>query len=77
MSQNVYSQDEIRGIFTKAGFRIINLESSVKKYTFPDFSSLLSNYNNFNFNFNLFLDKKLLHQWILVICNCLRLIPNY
>jgi len=44
MSQNVYSPDEIKDIFTKAGFRIINLESSVKKYTFPDFSSLLSNY---------------------------------
>ncbi|XP_060865766.1 LOW QUALITY PROTEIN: juvenile hormone acid O-methyltransferase-like [Metopolophium dirhodum] len=42
MSQNVYSQDEIRDIFTKAGFRIINLESSIKKYTFPDFPSLLS-----------------------------------
>ncbi|KAL4098909.1 hypothetical protein QTP88_023425 [Uroleucon formosanum] len=42
ISQNTYSRDEMRDIFTKAGFRIINLESSVKKYTFPDFSSLLS-----------------------------------
>ncbi|CAI6361977.1 unnamed protein product [Macrosiphum euphorbiae] len=39
-----YSPDEIKDIFTKAGFRIINIESSVKKYTFPDFSSLLSTF---------------------------------
>jgi len=49
MSYDLYSQDEIREIFIKAGFRIINLESSIKKYTFPDFSSLLSNYDHYIF----------------------------
>nr|AHW46050.1 juvenile hormone acid methyltransferase [Aphis gossypii] len=42
ISHDLYSQDEMREIFIKAGFRIINLETNVKKYTFPDFSSLLN-----------------------------------
>ncbi|XP_060840999.1 juvenile hormone acid O-methyltransferase-like isoform X2 [Rhopalosiphum padi] len=39
---NLYSQDEMREIFIKAGFRIIHLESNVKKYTFSDLSSFLN-----------------------------------
>lgn len=46
MSHDLYSRDEMKEIFIKAGFRIINLETNVKKYTFPDFSSLLSNYDH-------------------------------
>ncbi|XP_026819791.1 juvenile hormone acid O-methyltransferase-like [Rhopalosiphum maidis] len=42
ISQDSYSQDELKEMLIKAGFRIINLESTVKKYTFPDFSSLLN-----------------------------------
>ncbi|KAE9534178.1 hypothetical protein AGLY_008685 [Aphis glycines] len=37
-----YSKDDMREIITKAGFRIINLESSVKQYTFPDLSTVLN-----------------------------------
>lgn len=44
MSHNFYSQEEVKDIFIAAGFQIISIESSVQKYTFPDFSSLLSNY---------------------------------
>jgi len=76
MSQNkVYSQDEIRDIFTKTGFRIISLESSVKKYEFPDFSSLLSNYDHLYFWIEASTYNK--DFYFLVIFNCLRLIPNY
>ncbi|XP_025191913.1 juvenile hormone acid O-methyltransferase-like [Melanaphis sacchari] len=42
ISYDFYSQDKMRETIIKAGFRIINLELSVKKYTFPDMSSLLS-----------------------------------
>lgn len=49
MSQVKYTQDEVREMFMKAGFRIINIESNVKKYTFPNFSSLLSNYHHLLF----------------------------
>jgi len=45
MSHTFYSQDEVKSIFIEAGFRIISIESNLKKYTFPDFSSLLSNYS--------------------------------
>lgn len=48
-SQNSYSQDEVKAIFMQVGFRIISIESSVKKYTFPDFSSLLSKHIIFLF----------------------------
>ncbi|KAE9531301.1 hypothetical protein AGLY_010507 [Aphis glycines] len=41
-SHVLYSQDELREIIIKAGFRIINLESSVKKYTYSDLPSLLN-----------------------------------
>ncbi|XP_026810740.1 juvenile hormone acid O-methyltransferase-like [Rhopalosiphum maidis] len=38
---NLYA-DEMREMFIKAGFRIIHLESSVKKYTFSDLPSFLN-----------------------------------
>ncbi|XP_025206653.1 juvenile hormone acid O-methyltransferase-like [Melanaphis sacchari] len=44
MSNDLYSQDEVREMFINAGFRIINLESKVKKYTFSDLSSLLDTF---------------------------------
>jgi len=46
MSQDTFSQDDLREMFIKAGFRIINMESSVKTYTYPDYSSFLGNYEN-------------------------------
>jgi len=49
MSQDSYSRDELRGMFIEAGFRVINVESRVKKYTYLNFSSLLSNYDNLYF----------------------------
>ncbi|XP_026813779.1 juvenile hormone acid O-methyltransferase-like isoform X2 [Rhopalosiphum maidis] len=42
MFHNLYSQDEIRDIFIKAGFRVINLESSIKKYSFSDLPTFLN-----------------------------------
>ncbi|XP_026812473.1 juvenile hormone acid O-methyltransferase-like isoform X1 [Rhopalosiphum maidis] len=47
------SQDEIRDIFIKAGFRIINLESSVKKYTFSDLSSYLNTIKSVDYVYTL------------------------
>ncbi|CAI6367443.1 unnamed protein product [Macrosiphum euphorbiae] len=41
MSQDSFSKDDLREMFIKAGFRIINMESSVKTYTYPDYSSCL------------------------------------
>ncbi|XP_025421230.1 juvenile hormone acid O-methyltransferase isoform X2 [Sipha flava] len=38
---NSYSQDEVKTMFIEAGFRIINSESSVRKYTYPDLTSIL------------------------------------
>lgn len=43
VSTVVHSQEDIKYVFIKAGFRIIHIESNVKKYTFPDISSLLGN----------------------------------
>jgi len=45
MSYVSYSKDEMREIIAKAGFRIVNLESSVKQYTFSDLSTVLSKYD--------------------------------
>eukprot|EP00102_Acyrthosiphon_pisum_P021025 XP_016658235.1 PREDICTED: juvenile hormone acid O-methyltransferase-like [Acyrthosiphon pisum] len=45
MSQDSFSQDELREMFIKAGFRIINIESSVKTYTYPNYSSFLGNHD--------------------------------
>ncbi|KAL5239346.1 hypothetical protein ACI65C_006756 [Semiaphis heraclei] len=42
MSQDSYPRDQLRGMFIEAGFRVINVESRVKKYTYPNFSSLLN-----------------------------------
>ncbi|KAF0720152.1 juvenile hormone acid O-methyltransferase-like [Aphis craccivora] len=42
MSHDLDARDEIKEIVIKAGFRIINLESSVKKFTFSDLSTLLN-----------------------------------
>ncbi|XP_027849621.2 juvenile hormone acid O-methyltransferase-like [Aphis gossypii] len=41
MPYGLYSRDETREDIIKAGFRIINFESSVKKYTFPNLSSFI------------------------------------
>ncbi|XP_025206669.1 juvenile hormone acid O-methyltransferase-like [Melanaphis sacchari] len=44
MSNDLYSQNEIREKFINAGFRIINLESKVEKYTFSNLSSFFDTF---------------------------------
>lgn len=45
MPQPIHTQDEMKAVLFKTGLRIISLESGIVKYTFPDFSSFLSNYS--------------------------------
>lgn len=54
-AQDSFSQDELREMFVNAGFRIINMESSVKKYAYPDISSFLGNYDRLYFYYYYFL----------------------
>ncbi|VVC26995.1 Hypothetical protein CINCED_3A022699 [Cinara cedri] len=42
-AQTIYSEEEVKLLFIKAGFKVISIESSIKKHTYPDFTSFLSN----------------------------------
>lgn len=44
MSQDAVNYDEVISLFTTAGFRLVSIDTNVKKYTFPDLASVLSTY---------------------------------
>lgn len=67
VSTVVQSQEDIEDFIVKAGFRIIHIESSVKKYTFPDIKSLLGNTLLFFLLYLHFMFKILRLLWIKLI----------